>query len=76
MDEPISSYLQEILGVPDRIVVLPGGKIGFAEIKRPGEEPRKLQEKQIMFLQKLGFIVKVIDSVEGVENFMQEVMSK
>ena len=30
-------------GVPDRLVVLPGGKIGFAELKRPGKMPRKLQ---------------------------------
>ena len=32
-------------GVPDRIVLLPGGRILFAELKRPkGGEVRKLQE--------------------------------
>lgn len=63
-------------GVPDRIVVLPEGKIGFAELKRPGKEPRKLQERQIAFLQKLGFTVQVIDSEKDIENFICEVMDK
>lgn len=61
-------------GVPDRLVVLPDEKIGFAELKRPGGKARQLQERQIAFLQKLGFIVKVIDSVEDIEKFIQEVM--
>ena len=30
-------------GWPDRIVLLPDGKIGFVEVKAPGEKPRKLQ---------------------------------
>lgn len=28
-------------GVPDRLVILPGGKVGFAEIKRPGRKNTK-----------------------------------
>ena len=30
-------------GMPDRLVLLPGGKIGFVEVKVPGKEPRPLQ---------------------------------
>ena len=30
-------------GMPDRIVILPGGKIGFVEVKAPGKKPRPLQ---------------------------------
>ena len=30
-------------GIPDRLVLLPGGKIGFVEVKVPGKEPRPLQ---------------------------------
>ena len=30
-------------GMPDRLVLLPGGKIGFVEGKVPGKEPRPLQ---------------------------------
>lgn len=32
-------------GVPDRIVLLPGGKVAFVELKAPGKMPRALQEK-------------------------------
>ena len=31
-------------GMPDRIVLLPGGHIGFVEVKAPGKGPRPLQE--------------------------------
>ena len=30
-------------GMPDRLVLLPRGKIGFVEVKVPGKEPRPLQ---------------------------------
>ncbi len=59
-------------GVPDRLVVLPKGKIGFAELKRLGEEPRRLQEKQMLFLKRLGFIVETIDSIEGIDLFLEK----
>ena len=57
-------------GVPDRLVVLPGNKVGFAEIKRPGETPRKLQEKQIAFLKKLGCYTMVLDCEEDINAFL------
>lgn len=59
------------------MIVLPGGKIGFAEMKRPKTgKTRHLQDKQMLFLQKLGFIAKVIDSEEGIEKFIKEVINK
>ena len=33
-------------GVPDRLVLLPDGKIGFIELKAPGIKMRLLQEKR------------------------------
>ena len=48
-------------GVPDRIVLLPGGRVLFAELKRPkGGEVRKLQEWWHGRLRRLGFTVWVI----------------
>lgn len=29
-------------GVPDRLIVLPNGKIGFAELKRPGRKNKNI----------------------------------
>ena len=50
-------------GYPDRIVLLPGGRIIFVEFKRPGEKPRLLQKKRGERLKELGFEWKVIDRV-------------
>ena len=45
-------------GVPDRIILLPGGRIAFAELKAPGKPLRPLQA--------LGFRVYVIDNQEQI----------
>jgi len=46
-------------GIPDRIALLPGGRIAFVEVKRPGEKPRPLQEARHGMLRRLGFKVYV-----------------
>jgi hypothetical protein len=33
-------------GMPDRLVLLPGGKLAFVEVKAPGKKPRVLQVKR------------------------------
>lgn len=48
-------------GLPDRLVLLNGGKIGFVELKVPGKKPRVLQVKRMKDLQALGFKVFVVD---------------
>lgn len=45
-------------GVPDRIVLMPGGRIYFVELKRPkGSKVSKLQDKWRDWLAELGFLV-------------------
>ena len=63
-------------GVPDRIVIFPGGKIIFVELKAPGEKPRKQQAHRITQMVCLGATVKIIDSKEGVNELMEEVVPK
>lgn len=61
-------------GVPDRLIVLPGGKVGFAEIKRPKiGKTRTLQERQILFLMKLGCIVEVVASIEDIDKVILKI---
>ena len=48
-------------GWPDRIVILPAGKIGFVEVKAPGKEPRPLQVHRHKQLRALGYKVYVLD---------------
>jgi len=61
-------------GMPDRILLLPGGRIAFAEVKAPGKKPTPLQEKRARELRELGFTVYVVDSVEAVQQLVGEVM--
>ena len=57
-------------GVPDRIVMLPGRKLFFVELKAPGKETTALQDAQIDRISKLGQDVFVVDSKEKVDNIL------
>lgn len=59
-------------GVPDRIILLPHGRIVFIELKAPGKKPRPIQIKRIKEIKELGFDVRVIDSIEDVLKFVKE----
>ncbi|EGS3388443.1 VRR-NUC domain-containing protein [Salmonella enterica subsp. enterica serovar Mikawasima] len=54
--------------VPDRIVLLPGGRIVFVECKAPGKSPRADQLREHERLRTLGFTVAVLASknLEGI----------
>ena len=44
-------------GVPDRIVLMPGGKLCFVELKRPGQHERQRQAFVQKHLRRMGFPV-------------------
>ena len=48
-------------GVPDRLLLFPGGRVVFAEVKAPGKKLRPLQMKRKMQLESLGFKVYIVD---------------
>ena len=60
-------------GVPDRLVLLPGGKVGFVEVKAPGKKPRPLQVRRIGQIRGLGFPVFVVDGMEQIEEVLQKI---
>ena len=62
-------------GMPDRVVLLPHGKLGFVEVKRPGEQPRPLQTARHRLLRKLGFLVCVLDGEEQIGGMIDEIQS-
>lgn len=62
-------------GVPDRIVIIPGGRIIFVELKAPGKKPTALQQVQHDRLRALGCDVRVIDSRKGVDDLIKELSS-
>lgn len=53
---------QHTTGLPDRLCLLPGGKVFFVEVKTTGKKPRKIQEFIHEKLRSLGFPVYVLDS--------------
>ncbi|WP_367576282.1 VRR-NUC domain-containing protein [Shouchella lonarensis] len=60
-------------GVPDRLVILPAGRIVFAEVKAPGMKLRALQVKRKQQLEQLGCQVYVVDSIESIDRLLKEV---
>lgn len=59
-------------GVPDRICLLPGGVIFFAEVKTTNQKPTKLQLSVHKILTDLGFKVFVIDNSEMIIQILNE----
>lgn len=63
-------------GVPDRIVILPGGRVVFVELKSEGETSTKLQQKRQSELRALGCTVYAdIDTKEKVREMLDEIQS-
>lgn len=62
-----------VAGVPDRIVLLPGKRIAFVELKAPGEKPRALQIKRMKQLSSLGFSCHVIDDTAKIGGMLDEI---
>ena len=62
-------------GVPDRLLLLPGGKLAFVEVKAPGKKPRPLQRRRIEQLTALGFRVFVLDRIEQIGEILDEVQT-
>lgn len=58
------SYL--FAGLPDRMCLLPGGRIIFVELKTTGKLPTKIQLIVHRKLRELGFAVLVIDTLKQI----------
>ena len=62
-------------GVPDRIILLPGGKAAFAELKAKGKKMRPLQVRRKRQLESLGFSVYCIDSTSQIGEVLNAIQS-
>lgn len=61
-------------GLPDRMILLPHGRVAFVEVKRPGQKPRPIQVRRINQLRELGFKVYVLDDRNKIPDILKEVM--
>lgn len=59
-------------GVPDRIVMLPDGRIVFVELKTDTGKLSKLQELQCRQIAELGQTVRVLHGLAEVRDFFLE----
>ena len=62
-------------GMPDRIVLLPHGKLAFVEVKRHGMKPTTLQASRHGMLQRLGFLVFVLNRAEQIGVIISAIQS-
>ena len=61
-------------GVPDRLVLFPGSKVVFVELKAPAKKLRALQRKRKKQLEALGFKVYKIDSYKAIDRMLEEMV--
>ena len=52
--------------VPDRLCIMPNGRVFFVEVKAPTKQPTALQQHEHKLLRELGHIVFVVDSEESI----------
>jgi len=62
-------------GMPDRIVLLPMGRIAFVECKATGKKMRPLQNKKKKQLEALGFLVYCLDDIEQIGGILSEIQA-
>ncbi|MGG6796587.1 UNVERIFIED_CONTAM: VRR-NUC domain-containing protein [Streptococcus canis] len=60
-------------GMPDRIILMPKGRIAFAELKAKGNKPRLLQLSRHRLLRSLGFKVYVIDVPDQIGGVLDDI---
>lgn len=69
----IKLLCDQFIGLPDRLCLFPGHKIVFVELKTTGQKPRRIQTYVHNKLRALGFRVEVIDTIEGIKQFIETV---
>ena len=70
----IKLLCDQLIGLPDRLCLFPNHKMAFVETKTTGQKPRRIQAYIHKKFRALGFRVEVIDSIEGVEQFINNII--
>ena len=69
----IKLLCDQLTGLPDRMCLFPNHKIVFVELKTTGRKPKRVQLFIHDKLRALGFRVEVIDTVKGVNDFINTI---
>ena len=63
-------------GMPDRILLMHGGRLSFVEVKAPGEKARRLQLSRHRLLKRMGFKVFILDGEEQIPKIIKETIGE
>jgi hypothetical protein len=69
----IKFFCVSFTGFPDRMVLMPGGLIWFVELKSQGKTRSPRQRVVTRLLARLGFKVRLVDSEESLQAFLNEI---
>ena len=72
---PVKIMACNFNGLPDRLILLPGGHMAFAELKAPGKPLRPLQLRRKRQLEALGFRVCIIDHPNQIGGVLDEIQT-
>lgn len=64
-----------LIGLPDRLVLLPGGQVVFLEVKQPGGRVSRQQQLWLERLTALGVPAHVVWSAEEAMEVLHEIAS-
>lgn len=57
-------------GVPDRVVILPGGAVHFVELKAQGGRASALQQRVLAKLRRMDVTALVLTGIDEVERYL------
>lgn len=60
-----------MVGYPDRLLVIPGGAVIWVELKSKGRKPTKVQQMRIAELTGMGHPVLVIDNKPDIDKLIK-----
>lgn len=62
-----------MVGYPDRLLVLPGGSVVWVELKSKGRKPTKIQQIRMGELTGMGHLVEVIDNKADIDKLIKTI---
>lgn len=63
-------------GVPDRLIVMPGGRVYFVELKTDTGQATTLQKRQMERLRRMGCDVNLVRGLDGIKNLLARITAE
>ena len=65
-----------MVGYPDRLIVIPGGEVVWVELKSKGKKPSRVQQIRFTELANIGHRVRVIDNKNDIDELINFLKSE